>query len=228
MPAIQARTESLYATTGKRVLDLCVVAFAAPFLVVPMLVLALAILLDSGPPILFRQRRVGRFGEPFEILKFRTMKPGAAAAGTITIAGDPRVTRAGRFLRRWKLDELPQVWNVIRGDMSLVGPRADVPGFADRLDGADRLILAVRPGITGPATLRYKDEEALLAAQDDPIRFNSEVVFPDKVRINKAYVEQLSFGSDLRCIAGTLMLLAGDGVFRTAALPQPPSGETGI
>jgi len=228
MPAIQARTESLYATTGKRVLDLCVIACAAPFLVLPMLVLALAVLLDSGPPILFRQRRVGRFGEPFEILKFRTMKPGAAAAGTITIAGDPRVTRAGRFLRRWKLDELPQVWNVIRGDMSLVGPRADVPGFADRLDGADRLILAVRPGITGPATLRYKDEEALLAAQDDPMRFNSEVVFPDKVRINKAYVEQLSFGSDLRCIAGTLMLLAGDGVFRTAALPRPPSGETGI
>jgi lipopolysaccharide/colanic/teichoic acid biosynthesis glycosyltransferase len=112
--------------------------------------------------------------------------------------------------------------------MSLVGPRADVPGFADRLDGADRQILAVRPGITGPATLRYKDEEALLAAQDDPMRFNSEVVFPDKVRINKAYVEQLSFGSDLRCIAGTLMLLAGDGVFRTAALPRPPSGETGI
>jgi len=137
--------------------------------------------------------------------------------GSITVAGDPRITGIGRLLRRWKLDELPQVWNVIRGEMSLVGPRADVPGFADRLDGGSRLILAVRPGITGPATLRYRDEEVLLALQKDPIRFNSDVVFPDKVRINKAYVEQLSFGSDLRCIAATVLLLAGKEISLTAA-----------
>jgi lipopolysaccharide/colanic/teichoic acid biosynthesis glycosyltransferase len=135
------------------------------------------------------------------------MTRSAEAGGPVTIAGDPRITGIGKLLRKWKLDELPQLWNVIRGDMSLVGPRADVPGFMDRLQGEDRLILRLRPGLTGPATLAYRNEEALLAAQRDPDKFNAEVVFPDKVKINKTYLDTLSFGEDVHCLSATFAAL---------------------
>ena len=177
---------------------------ALPFLAVPAALIALAIWSGSGSPVLFRQVRIGRHGKPFRILKFRTMIPGAPACTSVTRAGDPRITPIGAFLRRRKLDELPQIWNVLRGEMGLVGPRADVPGFADRLSGPSRVILEVRPGITGPATLAYRDEEDLLARQPDPERFNADVIYPDKVRINRAYVERLSLKADLLCLVQTV------------------------
>lgn len=121
----------------------------------------------------------------------------------ITLKNDPRITVFGKILRRYKLDELPQLINVILGDMSLVGPRPDIPGYADKLKGADRLILKVRPGITGPATLKYKNEEELLSQQSDPKRYNDEVIWKDKVQINKEYIENWSLKEDLRIILKT-------------------------
>ena len=140
------------------------------------------------------------------MLKFRSMKPDAErlTGMVVATAGDPRITRVGKFLRRTRLDELPQFLNVLMGDMSIVGPRPDVPGYADTLTGEDRVVLAVRPGITGPATLQFRDEERMLLSQPDPERFNREVLFPAKVRINRAYVENYHFTDDLRYIAATI------------------------
>jgi lipopolysaccharide/colanic/teichoic acid biosynthesis glycosyltransferase len=122
---------------------------------------------------------------------------------SITIETDSRINSFGKFLRKSRLDELPQLWNVLRGDMSLVGPRPDVPGYADKLTGEDRLILNVRPGITGPATLKYRDEEQLLARHDDPKKYNDEVIWKDKVEINKQYVKNWSFKNDLQILLDT-------------------------
>jgi lipopolysaccharide/colanic/teichoic acid biosynthesis glycosyltransferase len=215
-------TESFYARAGKRLFDLGFAAFALPVLIVPLAFIALAIRISSGAPILFRQVRIGRHGRPFRIIKFRTMVPGSAAGSSVTVCGDARLTRTGKFLRKWKLDEIPQLWNVLLGDMSLVGPRADVPGFADRLQGADRLILSVRPGITGPASLAYRNEEELLALQADPESFNSEVIFPDKVRMNKVYVERLSVRQDLACLIQTVTQVFGNrGSFHPLPMVNP-------
>ena len=123
----------------------------------------------------------------------------------MTTADDPRVTRLGRLLRRTKIDELPQLFNVLAGHMSFVGPRPDVPGFADRMDGPDRIILSVRPGITGPASFQFRNEEALLAAQEDPERFNREVLFPEKLRLNRAYVENYRVADDVVCLVRTVL-----------------------
>jgi len=123
---------------------------------------------------------------------------------TITTAQDARITRLGAFFRRTKLDELPQLWNVLKGEMSFVGPRPDVPSYVDYLQGEDRMILSVRPGITGPATLKYRNEEELLAQQTDPETYNREVIFPDKVRLNRQYVENYSFWADLAYIWQTI------------------------
>lgn len=188
----------------KRALDL-VVAVAGLVIGLPVLVLAwLGARLSTGGSGVYPQTRIGRDGEPFTLYKLRTMLADARAGTVVTRADDPRITRFGRLLRRWKLDELPQLWNVLVGDMSLVGPRPDVPGYADRLTGEDRLLLRVRPGITGPATLKYRDEEALLAAQPDPEAFNDEVLFPDKVAVNLDYVRNYSLAMDLRCLLATL------------------------
>jgi lipopolysaccharide/colanic/teichoic acid biosynthesis glycosyltransferase len=123
---------------------------------------------------------------------------------TVTTGKDQRITSLGRFWRKSKIDELPQLINVLKGDMSFVGPRPDVPGYADRLEGNDRVVLSVRPGITGPATLKYRDEEALLAEQNDPQKYNDEVLWLDKVRLNREYVENWSFLGDLRYIWETV------------------------
>lgn len=160
--------------------------------------------LDTGANGFFTQERVGRYGRRFRVIKLRTMRVDPAVRTTVTTFGDVRITRVGRLLRRAKLDELPQLINVLKGDMSFVGPRPDVPGFADALRGEDRIILSVRPGITGPATLKYRDEEALLARVDDPEAYNRDVIYPDKVRINREYVEQWSFTRDLRYLWETL------------------------
>ena len=123
---------------------------------------------------------------------------------TVTASGDPRITPLGRFFRKTKIDELPQLINVLLGQMSFVGPRPDVPGFADCLDEGDSIILQIRPGITGPATLKYRGEEELLARQEDPDAYNREVLFPDKVRVNKAYIENYTFKRDLYYIWKTV------------------------
>ncbi|MCE8017066.1 sugar transferase [Halomonas sp. MCCC 1A17488] len=186
----------------KRAFDL-VLAAALLLLLLPLiLVAAWAAARDTQASGFFVQERVGRDGRPFRVIKLRTMRPQAGTS--VTTLDDPRITRLGRILRRSKLDELPQLFNVLAGHMSFVGPRPDVPGFADLLDEQDRVILAVRPGITGPATLKYRDEERLLAGVADPERYNREVIFPDKVRLNRDYVLHWSFGRDLGYLWRTL------------------------
>lgn len=169
-----------------------------------LLLVALAVLLESGRPILFTQSRVGREGKLFQLLKFRTMRQGQSGAA-ITAKGDSRITRTGKFLRKFKLDELPQFWNVIRGDMSLVGARPEVPQFVDMNSPAWNLVLKFRPGITDPASIAYRNEEALLAANADPIRFYEETVLPAKLALNIAYLEKRSFWMDLRIIGQTAL-----------------------
>lgn len=170
-----------------------------------MLVTGILIALGMpGGSVLFRQQRVGRHGRLFTMVKFRTMLPNHSGS-SVSVAGESRITPLGATLRRWKLDELPELWNVLKGDMSFVGPRPDVPGYADRLTGDDRRVLLLKPGITGPATLKYRDEEQLLSLQADPVAYNDRVIFPDKVRINLEYLENRSFARDLRIIIQTLL-----------------------
>ncbi len=156
-----------------------------------------------GGPVIFRQRRVGRGGRLFTMYKFRSMTVGHGGS-SVSVAGESRITPLGHVLRRYKLDELPELWNVLIGDMSLVGPRPDVPGYADKLTGEDRDVLRLRPGITGPASLKYANEEEILALVDDPQRYNDEVIFPDKVRINLQYYRSHSLAGDIRLIFATI------------------------
>lgn len=154
-------------------------------------------------PVVFRQKRVGRDGKLFTMYKFRSMSVGHGGS-SVSVAGESRITPFGAVLRKYKLDELPELWNVLVGDMSFVGPRPDVPGYCDRLQGEDRLVLRLRPGITGPASLKYADEEELLARVDDPVAYNDEVIFPDKVRINLDYYHNHTFTGDLKLIWQTV------------------------
>ncbi|HFS82533.1 MAG TPA: sugar transferase [Epsilonproteobacteria bacterium] len=153
---------------------------------------------------LFRQKRVGKDGKLFYFYKIKTMKRVEGIDTTVTTSRDRRITRSGAFFRCNKIDELPQLFNVLMGSMSFVGPRPDVVGFADRLEGDDRIVLSVRPGITGPASLKYKDEEDLLAQQEDPERYNREVIWPDKVKINKEYIKHWSLKQDINYIFKTI------------------------
>jgi lipopolysaccharide/colanic/teichoic acid biosynthesis glycosyltransferase len=136
--------------------------------------------------------------------KFRSMTVGHGGS-SVSVAGESRITPLGAKLRKYKLDELHELWNVLIGDMSFVGPRPDVPGYADQLEGEDRLILKLRPGITGPASLKYRNEEEILAKVDDPQRYNDEVIYPDKVRINRYYAEHYSFTKDIQMIFCTIL-----------------------
>lgn len=187
----------------KRSFDLLV---AVTMLVATAPLVAVAVVaarIDTRASGIFRQQRVGRDGELFDIRKVRTMRD-MSGGTTVTVAHDMRITRLGRLLRKVKIDELPQLLNVIAGEMSLVGPRPDVPGFADVLTGSDRIVLTVRPGITGPASVAYRHEETLLAAAEDPERCNREVIWPDKVRINREYIENWTLMADIRCLLGTV------------------------
>lgn len=157
-----------------------------------------------GGPVIFRQKRVGRNGRLFTMYKFRSMTVGHGGS-SVSVAGESRITPLGAKLRHYKLDELPELWNVLIGDMSFVGPRPDVPGYADQLKGADRDVLKLRPGITGPASLKYRDEEDLLAGKDNPQKYNDEVIFPDKVRINLYYLHHYSFLKDIEMIFCTVL-----------------------
>lgn len=157
-----------------------------------------------GGPVIFTQKRVGRGGRLFTMYKFRSMTVGHGGS-SVSVAGESRITPLGAKLRHYKLDELPELWNVLIGDMSFVGPRPDVPGYADQLQGDDREVLQLRPGITGPASLKYRDEEELLARQADPQKYNDEVIFPDKVRINRYYLHHYSFAKDIEMIFCTVL-----------------------
>lgn len=169
--------------------------------------LAVAILIRikmPGGPVIFKQKRVGRHGRLFTMYKFRSMTVGHGGS-SVSVAGESRITPLGARLRKYKLDELPELWNVLTGDMSFVGPRPDVPGYADRLTGHDREVLRLRPGITGPASLKYRDEEELLARQADPQTYNDTVIFPDKVKINLYYLRHYSFVKDIQMIICTVL-----------------------
>lgn len=188
----------------KRTFDF-VASFIGLLLLFPLLLLlSVLIKLDSKGPVLFRQERVGRYGKLFTLVKFRSMTVKQESDSTVSVRGDVRITKTGAFLRRFKLDELPELWNVLKGEMSLVGPRPDVPGFADQLEGEDRQVLNLRPGITGPASLKYANEEEILAKVDDPERYNREVIFPDKVRINLDYYQGQNIWLDLKIIFATI------------------------
>ena len=154
-------------------------------------------------PVLFKQVRAGRHSKPFLIYKFRTMTLNHKG-NTISVKGETRITPIGALLRKYKLDELPELWNVLKGDMSFVGPRPDMPEYADRLVGEDRQILELRPGITGPATYVYANEEEILASMPDPKKHNDEILWPDKVRINLEYYHNNSFLGDLKIILKTI------------------------
>lgn len=170
-----------------------------------ILLSALLARIDTGMNGFFTQQRVGCYGKLFKVIKIRTMKIVVNLDTTVTAADDVRITALGRFFRRTKIDELPQFINVFLGQMSFVGPRPDVPGYADRLEGDDRGFLMIRPGITGPASLKYKYEEDILAAQPDPKKYNDEVIWPDKIRINREYIENYSFPKDLYYIWKTIV-----------------------
>ena len=201
----------MYLQFGKRIFDLTIALLGLIILALPMALIAILIWITSGSPILFTQERVGKGGQIFYVKKFRTMSVRSAEDSSITVAGDSRVTAIGSYLRHWKLDELPQLWNVLVGEMSLVGPRPDVPGYADKLQGDDRKLLLLRPGITGPATLAYRNEEEILAKVSDPVQYNNEIIYPDKVRINLEYMEKCSLMQDLKYILETMGGLSNHG-----------------
>src|SRR5690606_28887164 len=180
----------------KRLFDLLVAFFGLILLLPLVIVVAILIKIKMPGPIIFKQKRVGQYGELFTMYKFRSMLV-EHKGNTISVKGEKRITPLVAFIRKYKIDELPELWNVLIGDMSLVGPRPDVPGYADKLIGEERKILQFRPGITGPASLKYRNEEELLALQEDPVKYNHEVIYPDKVKINIKYIENWSFYKDL-------------------------------
>ncbi len=187
----------------KRIFDILASVFGLIILFPVLLVIALLIKAKMPGPAIFRQQRAGRYGKPFTIYKFRSMTLDHGG-GTVSVKGDKRITPLGAKLRRYKLDELPELWNVFIGDMSFVGPRPDMPEYIERLKGEEKLILNLRPGITGPASLKYAREEELLASQEDPQKYNDEVLWPDKVRLNLDYYHNWSFFKDIKIIFSTI------------------------
>ena len=188
----------------KYIFDRIVAFFGLLFLWPVLLIVAIMIKCQMPGPVFFVQQRVGKDGKLFPCHKFRSMSVNHNG-NSVSVAGESRITPLGAKLRKYKLDELPELWDVLTGKMSFVGPRPDVPGYADKLQGEDRIILSLRPGITGPATLKYRNEEELLAAVADPIKYNDEVIYPDKVRINRYYAEHYSFVDDIRVIFCTVL-----------------------
>jgi lipopolysaccharide/colanic/teichoic acid biosynthesis glycosyltransferase len=191
-------------TATKYIFDRLLAIVALVLLFPVLLSIAFAIKRSSHGPVFFRQIRVGKDRRLFSIIKFRTMVNNQSLT-TFTSADDPRITPLGKFLRKWKLDELPELINVLLGEMSFVGPRPDVPGYADVLKGEEQRILSLRPGITGPATLKYFFEEEILAGVKDPQEYNDLVIFPDKVKINMKYLDEHSLIVDLKIIIYTIL-----------------------
>ena len=188
----------------KRIFDFSLSCLGIISLFPIFIIFAILIKLSSKGSVFFRQLRVGKDGKVFSLIKFRTMIMNQENTTTISVKGDVRITRIGTFLRKYKIDELPELWNVIKGEMSLVGPRPDVPGYADILIGQDREILKLRPGITGPASLKYANEEEILSGKDNPKKYNDEVIFPDKVKVNLEYYYNHSLWLDIKIIFATI------------------------
>ena len=180
---------------------LCLILLSPVFLIIAIMI---KLKMPDGP-VFFRQERIGRYAKRFKINKFRTMVMHHDNS-SISVLGQKRITPLGAFLRRYKLDCLPELWNILIGDMSFVGPRPDVPGYADKLEGENRLILEMKPGITGVATLKYRNEETLLSQQENPQVYNDLYVYPDKVRINLEYVRNWCFSTDIKIIFRTLFV----------------------
>lgn len=200
----------------KFIFDRLVSLFGLIFLSPILLIVAILIRVKMPEgPVLFTQQRVGRDGQLFTMYKFRSMTM-SHSGSSISVAGENRITPLGAVLRKYKLDELPELWNVFIGDMSFVGPRPDVPGYTDKLEGNNRLILKLRPGITGPASLKYANEEDILAQVADPIKYNDEVIFPDKVKINLDYYHNHTFLGDIKLIFQTVFRS-----YKLAEIPQP-------
>jgi len=172
-----------------------------------LLLLAFAVRVSSGSPVLFVQERVGRRGRPFRLLKFRTMRQGSDSGLLITGSGDRRVTRLGRILRATKLDELPQLVNVLRGEMSLVGPRPEVPRYVEHYSADQRRILEARPGLTDPATILFRNEESLLGSVEDTRKegYYREEILPVKLAMNQEYLERASLPYDMLLVMRTLL-----------------------
>lgn len=191
---------SLWSSFVKRTFDLVVSGIGLLLTWWVILAAAIAATLDTKRNGFFLQRRVGRNAKLFTVIKIRTMRQVEGIDTTVTTTNDARITTLGSFFRKTKIDELPQLINVFLGQMSFVGPRPDVPGFADKLRDGDRILLSIRPGITGPATLKYRNEESLLAVQPDPGKYNQEVIWPDKVILNCNYVRNWHFFDDIRFI----------------------------
>lgn len=189
----------------KSIFDRTASFFGLVFLFPVLIVVGILIRIKMpGGPIIFKQRRVGQHGQLFTMYKFRSMTVGHSGS-SVSVKGESRITPLGAKLRKYKLDELPELWNVLIGDMSLVGPRPDVLGYADKLEGENRRMLLLKPGITGPASLKYRNEEEILAEQENPQKYNDAVLFPDKVQINIEYLDNWSFWNDIKIIIYTVL-----------------------
>lgn len=195
-------------------LDISLSAVALLILLPLLLTITVSIILETGLPILFSQVRVGRNGKPFRLFKFRTMRHGACGP-PLTAGGDRRITHVGRFLRKFKLDELPQLWNVVRAEMSIVGPRPEVPEFVDLSKPMWQSVLRVRPGITDPASIAFHQEEKLLAESSDPICYYRETLLPAKLAMNISYLQERSLRLDFEVVLRTLLCAAFPGKTNT-------------
>ena len=189
----------------KRIFDL-VTSFFGLLLALPIIAICWVVAaIETRSNGFFIQKRIGQHGRPIRVCKIKTMYSTKSKRSPIASDNISSITRSGAFFRKYKLDELPQLFNVLIGNMSIVGPRPDVPGYADTLSGSDRVILALRPGITGPASIKYKNEEMILAAVDDPVAYNDRIIWPDKVRINKEYIQNYSLWLDIKYILQTIL-----------------------
>ena len=188
----------------KRLFDLTTSLIGLIVLFPVFIIASVLVKISSEGPVFFIQPRIGKNGKVFQMIKFRSMAVMQSSDSTISIKGDDRITKIGAFLRKYKLDELPELFNVLRGDMSIVGPRPDVSGYADKLEGEDVLILELRPGITSPASLKYSNEEEILALQEDPVKYNDEVIYPDKVKLNLDYYYNNNLWIDIKIIFATI------------------------
>ena len=188
----------------KRIFDL-LVSFIMIFILLPVIViLSILIVIDSGFPVFFKQERMGKDGKTFIILKFRTMKNNTSTADGITLHNDNRITKVGKFLRKYRLDEIPQLFNIIKGEMSFVGPRPDLPKYYIIDDYGYKSVLLIRPGITSEAALKFKDEDKILSISENPEKTYIEEIFPQKVRLNTEYIRNISILYDIKIMFNTV------------------------
>jgi lipopolysaccharide/colanic/teichoic acid biosynthesis glycosyltransferase len=212
---------------ARRLIHAAIAGIALILLAIPLLIVALLVKLTSPGPALFRQQRVGKFGRQFRILKFRTMTDGTTSRSAITIGSDDRITPIGALLRRSKIDELPQLINVVKGDMNLVGPRPELPKYVSKYSAADReLVLSVEPGLTDFASIRYRRESEVLGAAENPAEYYERVLIPRKLRYARFYARRASIRLDFHIIGMTIRALLADAFGKSnSALPPAGTGR---